>query len=168
MIANYLNKPNPKFYFDQNDNLQIVAGDLEIPVDNRGRFLINYYGRAQTFTHHPISDILEGKVSPDDIDSNIVLIGATGKGIFDLRATPFERVYPGVEINATIIDNILHSRFLEPPPWGKTFTFGVILLLGLILTPLLDRLSAVGGFFLTVGFSSDTISSTCSFSWDLH
>ena len=152
MIANYLEKPNPKFFDDENGVLNITAGDLKIPVDSRGRFLVNYYGGAQTFKHYPISDFLEDKVPPGEIDSTIVLIGATGKGIFDLRATPFERVYPGVEINATIIDNILQRNFLEPPPWGKTFTFLVILLLGILLTPLLARLRAVGGFFLMLGF----------------
>ncbi len=152
MIANYLEKPNPKFFDDEAGHPHVMAGDLDIPVDRQGRFLINYYGDPQTFKHYPISDFLEDKVSADDIDSNIVLIGATGKGIFDLRATPFERVYPGVEINATIIDNILHGRYLEPPPWGKSFTFVVILVLGFILTPLLSRLRAVGGFFLTIGF----------------
>lgn len=152
MIANYREKPNPIFFDDASGHPHVVVEDLDIPVDLQGRFLVNYYGGAQTFKHYPISDILEGKVSPNDIDSKIVLIGATGKGIFDLRATPFERVYPGVEINATILDNILQNNFLEPPPWGRFFTFTVILILGLILTPLLDRLRAGGGFFLTLGF----------------
>ena len=152
MIANYREKPNPKFYADENGVRFLFVGDLSIPVDLNGRFLVNYYGGPQTFKHYPISDFLEDKVSADEIDSKIVLIGATGKGIFDLRATPFHRVYPGVEINATIIDNILQNRFLKPPPWYDVFTFGMILGLGILLAPFLSRLSAAGGFFLTLGF----------------
>ena len=35
------------------------------------------------------------------------MIGTSAVGLNDLRATPFANIYPGVEIHATIIDNIL-------------------------------------------------------------
>ncbi len=152
MIGNYREKPHPKFFANGFGIQSVTMGDLKVPVDPEGQFLLNYYGGPQTFTHYSISDILQDKIPAEVFDSRIVLIGATGKGIFDLRATPFERVYPGVEINATAIDNIIQNNFLEPPIWGKTFTFAVILVLGIILTPLLARLRAVGGFFLTLSF----------------
>jgi len=41
------------------------------------------------------------------------LVGASAKGIGDLRATPFAGInYPGVEIHANVIDNILNRHFL--------------------------------------------------------
>jgi len=42
------------------------------------------------------------------------LIGATATGIGDLRGTPYGGTdYPGVEIHANVIDNILNQRFLK-------------------------------------------------------
>src|SRR5258708_19640909 len=44
----------------------------------------------------------------------MVLIGPTATGIGDLRTTPFGGLdYPGVEIHANVIDNILHGNFLS-------------------------------------------------------
>src|ERR1700756_3123887 len=46
--------------------------------------------------------------------AKLVLIGATATGIGDLRATPFGGTnFPGVEIHANVIDNILNERFLK-------------------------------------------------------
>ena len=39
-------------------------------------------------------------------------MGATEKGIYDLRVTPVDPIYPGVEIHATVAANTLEKRFL--------------------------------------------------------
>ncbi len=152
MIANYREKPNPYFRADRFGIQEVKVGDMDIPVDLKGQFLINYYGGPKTFQHYSVSDILEDKLSPEIFDSRIVLIGATGKGIYDLRATPFERVFPGVEINATIIDNIVQENFLKRPPWSETFTLLMILLFGAALTCLLSRVGPLQGFFTSLLF----------------
>lgn len=153
MIANY--RENPKVKLEANEEIgitRIVSGGQEIPVNLQGDFLINYYGGGKTFQHYSISDILEDKISPDIFDSTIVLIGATGKGIFDLRATPFQRVYPGVEINATIIDNIIHENYLKRPlGFYELATFIFIITLGTFLTVFLTRVRPVVGFLSAFG-----------------
>ena len=80
--------------------------------------LINYLGPAKTFPHYSITDIIKG-VYPGTFKNKIVIVGATAVGIYDLRVTPFSAVYPGVEIHATIIDNILHQNFLYRPRVDK-------------------------------------------------
>lgn len=82
--------------------------------DGRGQLLINYQGPWGTFPHHSIVDVLQGKCEPGTFRGKLVLIGATATGIGDLRATPFGGAnFPGVEIHANVIDNILNHRFLE-------------------------------------------------------
>jgi adenylate cyclase len=131
---------------------QIKVGDLDIPVDNKGNFLINYYGGPKTFPHISISDIILGKVGQETLEGRIVLVGATGKGIFDLRATPFERIYPGVEINATIIDNILQGNYLRKPLGYLTYNYLLVLLIGLVLSFAISRLKALPGLLLMIFF----------------
>ncbi|HEY6943880.1 MAG TPA: adenylate/guanylate cyclase domain-containing protein, partial [Candidatus Acidoferrum sp.] len=67
-----------------------------------------------TFPHYSIVDVLQGKFTPGTFQGKLVLIGATATGIGDLRATPFGGAnFPGVEIHANVIDNILNDRFLK-------------------------------------------------------
>jgi adenylate cyclase len=93
--------------------------DLVIPTDETGRLLINFMGPAGTFPHYSVSDILYERLPPDLFKNKIVLVGATATGIYDMRVTPFSAVYPGVEIHATVIDNILHQNFLIHSGWTK-------------------------------------------------
>ncbi|HEV2194101.1 MAG TPA: adenylate/guanylate cyclase domain-containing protein [Candidatus Acidoferrum sp.] len=82
--------------------------------DGRGQLLINYQGPWGTFPHTSIVDVLQRKFRPGTFQGKLVLIGATATGIGDLRATPFGGSnFPGVEIHANVIDNILNDRFLK-------------------------------------------------------
>jgi adenylate cyclase len=82
--------------------------------DGRGQMMINYQGPASTFTHLSIVDVLKKSFPPDAFRGKLVLIGATATGIGDLRGTPYGGTdYPGVEIHANVIDNILNQRFLK-------------------------------------------------------
>lgn len=87
---------------------------LQIHTDALGQMLINYQGPWGTFRHHSIADVLEKKFEPGSFRGKLVLIGATATGIGDLRATPYGGTnYPGVEIHANTIDNILNDRFIK-------------------------------------------------------
>ena len=105
---------------------------LSLRTDAFGQMLINYQGPWGTFHHYSIADVLEKKLAPGTFRGKLVLIGATATGIGDLRATPFGGTnYPGVEIHANVIDNILNDRFLKRD--GRSalidaaliFTFGI-------------------------------------------
>ena len=41
------------------------------------------------------------------------MVGATAVGIYDLRVTPFSGIFPGVEVQATAIDNLLKDNFIR-------------------------------------------------------
>ena len=58
-------------------------------------------------------------------------MGTTATSLFDLRATPFSPVYPGVELNATAIDNILNTDHIRTV--GRAGTLLMILALSLIV-----------------------------------
>jgi len=61
-----------------------------------------------------------------------VLVGASAIGIGDLRATPYRgNDYPGVEIHANVIDNILHNNFLVRGPKQQILDVVLILAFGI-------------------------------------
>ncbi|MFB3925327.1 MAG: CHASE2 domain-containing protein [Syntrophales bacterium] len=127
----------------------IRMGDIDIPTDESGRMLINYLGPAKTFPHYSISDIIHGRLDPELIRDKIVLVGATATGIYDLRTTPYSAVYPGVEVHANVIDNIIHSDFIRRPGWTGLLDILAIISFGLIIGVALPRTGALQGFFLS-------------------
>jgi len=128
----------------------IMLGDLRIPTDESGRLLINYLGPAKTFPHYSITDILNGRLSPDLFKGKIVVVGATATGIYDLRVTPFSPVYPGVELHATVVDNILHRNFLEQSAWTTFVDICNIAVFGMIMGIAVPRVKAVQGIILAI------------------
>jgi len=125
---------------------EVRLGREIIPVDRYGRFFINYLGSAGSFPTYSAKEVLEGKIPAGALKDKIVLVGATAVGIYDMRVTPFSGVYPGIEIQATIIDNILNRQFLKPSPYAPLPELLIILGLGVFLGLVLPRLSAAWAF----------------------
>jgi adenylate cyclase len=123
----------------------IQLGNRFIPTDEIGQLLINYLGPPQTFPQFSISDILRGKLPRGTFTGKIVLVGANATGLHDTRSTPVSPVYPGVEIHATVIDNILTQNFLTKPRWAKSFDLLAIIIMGVLLGIALPRMSAFKG-----------------------
>jgi len=43
------------------------------------------------------------------LENSLVLVGTTATGLFDLRSTPLEAVYPGVEVHANVLNALLNA-----------------------------------------------------------
>jgi adenylate cyclase len=108
--------------------------NLVVHPDGVGRLLVNYHGPARTYPYVSFADVAKKKFAPGTFKDKIVLIGASATGIGDTRATPFGGLdFPGVEIHANVIDNILNRQFLvRSGPQGLT-DIGLILLFGIPL-----------------------------------
>ncbi len=124
---------------------ELKVGPLTIPTTEDGRLIINYRGGAKTFSHISVSDILERNMAPGTFQDKIVVVGATATGIYDHRVTPFSSVYPGLEIHATVINNILHQQFLHRPNWAGLFDIAAIVLFGSSLGIALMRFRPITG-----------------------
>jgi adenylate cyclase len=129
----------------------VKLGTRFVPTDETGQMLINYLGPARTFPHYSIGDILARKTPAGAFKDKIVLVGATAIGIYDLRNTPYSPVYPGVEIHATVIDNILQNRFIHKPKWTRVYDGLAILILGCLVGFVTPRLGAVKALAFALG-----------------
>ena len=147
----YLGKPQLLVNVAEYGVEGIQMGSRFIPTDEDGELLINYLGPAKTFPHISISDILSRRVAPGTFKNKIVLVGATAMGTHDLRATPISPLYPGVEIHATVIDNILTGNFITRPKWSHIYDLLAIIVLGTLTGIALPRVSAVKGLCFAVG-----------------
>lgn len=81
--------------------------------------LLNWRGKPFTYRYVSFSDVFldmtsKAKKRPsDEFTGKIVMIGSTAPSLFDLKATPMARMFPGVEILATAMDNIKHGDYLH-------------------------------------------------------
>jgi len=115
--------------------VDVQFGDVtRVRTDDIGRLMINFEGAVRTYHYESLADVVQRKFKPGTFRDKIVLIGASATGIGDLRSTPYGGLdYPGVEIHANVIDNILNQRFLQRGAKQVAWDLGVILLFGVPL-----------------------------------
>lgn len=152
------------------------TGDViqNIPVKPDGKLVINYAGPQHTFAHVSLADMLDessdeltlvqksftanGKIEQDQsikvkksdyLKDKIFILGATALGIYDLRVTPFDENFPGVETHANVVDNLLRSDYLYVHNLEQLYMPFATLLIGLLLALALTRLGALSGLAIT-------------------
>ncbi|MGE0082844.1 MAG: CHASE2 domain-containing protein [Desulfococcaceae bacterium] len=123
----------------------VRVGTTSVPTDSEGRMFINYRGGEGTFPHISVTDILHDRVPPEMFRDKIVMVGVTAIGIYDMRVVPFENIFPGLEIHANAVDNILTKDFLKKPYWIPLFDIAGIVFSGLLLGILLPRMGVGAG-----------------------
>ena len=132
-----------------------------IPLDSSGQMIIRYHGPAGTYKTYKIAAIvnswalleegLEPQIPPSEFAGKIVFIGASAPALLDNRPTPFSAVCPGVEIQATVLDNILRRDFVRlPPPAVFIVYLFVVSLLTAVGASLLRKTGHLLLFFLVL------------------
>jgi len=111
----------------------VSLGDITIPTDRYGRVIVNYRGKERTFKYLSASTVINNEFEASEVEGKVVLIGTSAAGLFDLRATPFESVFPGVEVHANVIDNILQGDFLYKPSWADGANVVHMVLLAIVV-----------------------------------
>jgi adenylate cyclase len=108
------------------------GGGITVHPDDVGRTAINFQGGARTYPYVSFADVANGTFTPGTFHDKLVLVGASATGIGDLRPTPFGGLdFPGVEVHANAIDNILNQDFLRRGTQQVTVDLAWILLFGI-------------------------------------
>jgi len=109
----------------------------EIPIDDQGRMFVNYYGRFKTFYYLPYMYCFDPEMlDPTYWDGKVALVGASLPGLMDLRNTPVQETFAGVEIHANTMHSILQNEFVRTTSAQKNFNTILILsiFLGIIVS----------------------------------
>ncbi len=118
--------------FNSNGLERIDFGPIAIPTDPHGFVQINFHGPARTFPTYSMADVVQGTIDPGLFKDRLVLFGPTATGIADMAVTPFQtEAYPGVEVHANFIENLLHGDFLRRGLRENLIDIGFILLFSL-------------------------------------
>ena len=135
----------------------ISLGDRQIPTDPTMRLIVNHYGPTGTFETFAFADLVEGRLQPERFQDRIVLIGGSAVGVGDTFPSPFAQTLPGTEYFATVVDNILHGRFLVRGGWVVAADMAATLLAGLLAAWIGSRpfpFSILGAVALIAGWGA--------------
>ena len=105
--------------------------------DNDRLNLVRFFGPEATYSTYSFHAIVaswlrisegEAPVVPlEEFKDAYVIIGANAPGLLDVRAIPFPGNYPGAELNATILDNVIHNSFLREVPRGVSICVALVI-----------------------------------------
>jgi len=116
----------------------LILDKTAIPLTSKGTMLIRFRGKGKTFEYISAADILSDQVPKNKVQGKILLVGTSASGMKELKPIPFDPIFPGVEVHATILDNMLKKDFLLRPKWASgmeaILTLGFGLLSAFILT----------------------------------
>lgn len=99
------------------------------PVDRETRFLVNFIGRPGTYERYRFLDVVQGKYDAEEFNDKIVLIGATAPNLHDdyFVPTSYGKAMPGVEIHATVIQQLLTGKHVGyAPDWLTILTIFLV------------------------------------------
>lgn len=119
-------------YHDTKKLEGIALGSRVIPTDDKGQVLIPFIGGSYTFPYYSATDILHGNIPKDALLGKILFVGTSATGLGDLQPTSIENPFPGVEIQATLVNGILENDFSYKPAWTLGANLCLTLIFGLI------------------------------------
>ncbi|MEZ5668896.1 MAG: adenylate/guanylate cyclase domain-containing protein [Alphaproteobacteria bacterium] len=97
-------------------------------TDSGGRLALNSYGPSGSFRTVSLVDFMSGRVPAHTARNRIVLIGATATGVGDTYLTAFDSQMPGVELVASMTENLLHGEGLARTPQTMGLSIGLMAL----------------------------------------
>lgn len=118
-VMDFLGIPTDGFDYDFDDlvlRLSDTTGTVvrEIPIDEQGRMYVNYYGPFKTFYYLPYLYCMNPEMLPPDYwEDKVAIVGASLPGLMDLRNTPVQETFAGVEIHANVMHSILQNEFVS-------------------------------------------------------
>lgn len=134
---------------DENGLSSLQLGGITIPLSYNGLFRPLFSGPRRTFPYYKASDVLEGKVGPQELKDRMVFVGASSIGLQDVRATPLDSFIPGVEVHANLIDNMISGKHVSLLPWNQELQAGLIILSAILSLALFSLLPAAGYAFIS-------------------
>ncbi len=140
---NYLGEKSTSFEIDKNSEFKI--SDRKIFLDDDGSAILNWYGPAGTYTYIPMYQLIKAVKGEKtelnyDFSNKIIYFGTTAASLFDIKTVPAGKIYPGVEVQATYVNNIIDNNFIKKVHRG--YTIALSILLALLIASVVTRVSS--------------------------
>lgn len=110
----------------------IRVGGLTIPLEADGSFPILFKGKNRTYKYISASDVISGNYKSEELAGKIVFIGSSAPGLLDIRATPTDEYFTGVEIHAAAVDAMMNGDHISVPLWTPGLQFMLIIIISIV------------------------------------
>jgi adenylate cyclase len=121
--------------------------DRMIPVDAKGNLLVRFRGGKRTFPYISAADVLSGEAGAESLRDKIVFVGTSALGTREVVSTPLDTLFTGVEVQATVADNLLQQDFISRSAQSRMAEVASVLVLG----------SAVAALFAGTGVGAGLV-----------
>jgi adenylate cyclase len=129
-----------------NVNTALLALDKEsLLLDGKSNLLLRYRGAKRTFPYVSAADVLSGQAPADAFRDKIVFVGTTALGTREVVSTPLDTLFAGVEVQATVADNLLQLDYVHRPEYGVAVETLGVLAFGIIASLVVSRFGLVWG-----------------------
>jgi adenylate cyclase len=128
----------------------VLEDDRHVPLDGQSNLLLRFRGGKRTFPYLSAADILDARVETQALRDKVVLVGTTALGTREVVATPLDTQFVGVEVQATVADNLLQGDFIRRPEHQRAIESVATLASGCVVALLM----AARGLTLGTAFAS--------------
>ncbi len=109
-----------------NNTLEIM--NHRVVADKNANVLLNYYD-SKWYKKVSAVDVLSKRVKRSDLVGKIILLGSSAIALHDQVVVAKGRTVAGVQVQATVIDNLLHDDLLVQPQYFKPLNIFISLFL---------------------------------------
>jgi CHASE2 domain-containing sensor protein len=95
------------------------------PLEEDGSVLLRFRGPPDAFRRISAVDVLAGDAPAGAVEGRIVFVGVSALGLGDRVATPLGAFLTGIDIHATLADNLLSGDFLRRPAGAAAAELGL-------------------------------------------
>lgn len=145
----------------------ISLAGFKVPVDEGGNLLVPFRGRQGSFPYISATDVLNGVADVSQLKDKIVIVGTSAAGLLDLRSTPVQNIYAGVEVHANILSGLLDQTVRSRPTYiiaAEAIELVFLAILAMLIFPRLGVVASAA-FFLVIA----SIVATLNFHvWTAH
>jgi adenylate cyclase len=124
---------------------RLMLDGRSVPLDGKSNLIVRYRGRKRTFPYVSAAAVLAGQAPASLFRHKLVFVGTTALGTREVVATPFDTLFTGVEVQATVADNLLQRDFIRRPEHGTAVETQAVLGLGLAIALLVARFGVAWG-----------------------
>jgi len=119
----------------------IAVAGTRIPTDASAQVWV-YFGPHDPTRFVSAKDVINGSAA-GQLAGKLVLIGTSASGLLDLKATPIQPSFPGVEVHAQVLENVLTQSTLSRPAYALGAELFVVILVALAILVFVPILGAV-------------------------
>lgn len=142
--VSYAMLEDERIYQPTEDHIFLL--DMEVPVDEEGRMLINFFGNPQvddSFAVYSFKDVVQGNTPEGAFNDKIILVGMMdATGLTDTYLVPLSlegEAMPGVAVHANIVETLLSEWFLTEQ--DALFQAIMIVLMAMLVSVVFTQLS---------------------------